>query len=324
LTFVRPSLTLVVCGLAAWGLTSGMAAATLDRDSTQPAIQAANYTTSSAGMSLKWLPYRPQKGTDDTQVMATAHQQPATNDPFSDPFGDSKKKAALEATFPVRQLGEVPTRQVNRDPMPVEILPDFPPTNLSASGEGPSSPTLHAVSQTPRKSQGVKDDETPSRTLDQELAAVHQELRSDCPKPEDLKPISKITNAIKPEDGRLPPECVLRAREFQARSWAPMNYNWKASCLCHKPTYFEDYQLERYGHSWGPYLQPVLSLGHFFVCVPILPYSMGLNPPSECMYSLGYYRPGSCAPYMLDPLPLSVRAGLFEAGAVVGAAAVIP
>ena len=34
------------------------------------------------------------------------------------------------------------------------------------------------------------------------------------------------------------------------------------------------------------------------------------------MYTLGYYRPGSCAPYMLDPLPISVRAGLMEAGVV--------
>ena len=58
--------------------------------------------------------------------------------------------------------------------------------------------------------------------------------------------------------------------------------------------------------------------------VPILPYKMGLELPDECMYTLGYYRPGDCAPYMLDPLPVSIRAGLFEAGAWVGGAAIIP
>ena len=82
--------------------------------------------------------------------------------------------------------------------------------------------------------------------------------------------------------------------------------------------------LERYGHSWGPFLQPVISGGHFFLTVPVLPYKMGLALPGECMYTLGYYRPGSCAPYMLDPLPLSIRAALLEGGAWVGAAAVIP
>ena len=82
--------------------------------------------------------------------------------------------------------------------------------------------------------------------------------------------------------------------------------------------------LERYGHSWGPYLQPVMSGAHFFLNVPILPYKMGLYPPGECVYTLGYYRPGSCAPYLLDPLPLSIRAGLAQAGAVVGFAAFLP
>jgi hypothetical protein len=51
---------------------------------------------------------------------------------------------------------------------------------------------------------------------------------------------------------------------------------------------------------------------------------MGLCPPRECQYTLGYYRPGSCAPYMLDPLPISIRAALFEAGAWTGAAYLIP
>ena len=51
---------------------------------------------------------------------------------------------------------------------------------------------------------------------------------------------------------------------------------------------------------------------------------MGLEPPNECIYTLGYYRPGDCAPYMIDPLPLSVRGALFEAGAWVGGVAIFP
>jgi len=126
----------------------------------------------------------------------------------------------------------------------------------------------------------------------------------------------------KPED--RPMTCDLAAGEFVPRTWATTDFHWQASGLCHKPAYFEDVHLERYGHSWGPYVQPVMSGAHFFLNVPILPYKMGLYPPGECVYTLGYYRPGSCAPYMLDPIPLSVRAGLAQAGAMVGLFHVIP
>jgi hypothetical protein len=125
----------------------------------------------------------------------------------------------------------------------------------------------------------------------------------------------------------VPKECPFTDKTADARgprSWSPTTFTWKASGLCHKPLYFEDVQLERYGHSWGPFIQPVLSGAHFFLTVPILPYKMGLEPPHECVYTLGYYRPGSCAPYLLDPIPLSIRAGLLEAGAWIGGVAVIP
>jgi hypothetical protein len=60
-------------------------------------------------------------------------------------------------------------------------------------------------------------------------------------------------------------------------------------------------------------VQPFASAAHFFISVPLLPYKMGLNPPHECVYTLGYYRPGSCAPYMIEPIPLSMRAMAYEA-----------
>ena len=74
----------------------------------------------------------------------------------------------------------------------------------------------------------------------------------------------------------------------------------------------------------GPWVQPFASGAHFFLTIPILPYKMGLELPNECMYTLGYYRPGNCAPYLFDPIPLSVRGVLFEAGAWVGGVAAFP
>ncbi len=123
----------------------------------------------------------------------------------------------------------------------------------------------------------------------------------------------------------FPYECTLDEGAWHGgRCWEQTTYMWKASALCHKPLYFEDEQLERYGHSWSPCLQPFVSGAHFFTRLPVLPYCMGVEPPCECIYSLGHYRPGNCAPYMCNPIPLSPRGAVFQAGAVVGAAAALP
>ncbi len=122
----------------------------------------------------------------------------------------------------------------------------------------------------------------------------------------------------------VPNECTLGDELYAGRNWMPTTMTWKASALCHKPLYFEQVQLERYGHTAGPIKQPLLSGAHFFTSLVALPYQAGINPPWECQYSLGYYRPGSCAPWMVPPVPLSVRGGLLQAGAVVGGVAIFP
>jgi hypothetical protein len=116
---------------------------------------------------------------------------------------------------------------------------------------------------------------------------------------------------------------------FQPRNWSSTNYTWKASGLCHKPLYFEQVQVERYGHTFGgkwlsPIVQPALSTAHFFGSALILPYKAGMDLPWECQYALGYYRPGNCAPYTIGPFPLSARGALLEAGVTVGLIFLIP
>jgi len=146
----------------------------------------------------------------------------------------------------------------------------------------------------------------------------------DCPSIRDLKPIGDITNAIAPKGAQFPTECPLSTGPFEHRVWAMTTYTWKASGLCHKPLYFEQVSLERYGHSFAPLLEPVVSGAHFFATVPLLPYKMGINPPWECIYPLGYYRPGSCAPHMIYPFPLSLRGALVEGGVATGLVFLIP
>lgn len=122
----------------------------------------------------------------------------------------------------------------------------------------------------------------------------------------------------------LPTECALGDEAYEPRTWLASTMTWKASALCHKPLYFEDVQLERYGHTPGPLKEPFLSGAHFFLNVAALPYKMAINPPNECQYALGYYRPGSCAPWLVPPIPLSLRGALAETGVIVGGIYVIP
>ena len=122
----------------------------------------------------------------------------------------------------------------------------------------------------------------------------------------------------------LPAECVLDQDPYVPRKWIPSTMTWKASALCYRPLYFEQVQLERYGHTAGPITQPILSGAHFFTSLAALPYKMGINPPTECRYPLGYYRPGNCAPWLMPPVPLSVRGALWEAGVITGGVSLLP
>lgn len=131
-----------------------------------------------------------------------------------------------------------------------------------------------------------------------------------------LKAITAISDRIQASAGDFPPECPLMAQAYIPRDFCMPTYTWKASGLCHKPLYFEDASIERYGHSFGPFLQPFVSGAHFFVSAAMLPYQMGLELPTECVTPLGHYRPGSCAPYIVCGIPISARGALFQAGFV--------
>ncbi len=122
----------------------------------------------------------------------------------------------------------------------------------------------------------------------------------------------------------FPITCSLDNGSFASRDFVETTMTWKATGACHKPLYFEEVQLERYGHEWGPFAQPVISTAHFFGNIAVLPYKMGIHPMNECQYSLGYYRPGSCAPWTVGPVPLSLRGAVAQATAVGGLVWALP
>jgi hypothetical protein len=107
------------------------------------------------------------------------------------------------------------------------------------------------------------------------------------------------------------------------RPWPQVQFLWLASGAVHYPLYFEDINLERYGYSYGC-AQPIVSAAHFFGRLPALPYLMSLSPPCDCQYALGYFRPGSCAPYRLHWPPLDGRAAAVEGATITGLVFLIP
>jgi hypothetical protein len=101
-----------------------------------------------------------------------------------------------------------------------------------------------------------------------------------------------------------PCECRLEGETFEPRRFATTMMTWKAAGNCHKPLYF--------------------SAAHFFVTLPVLPYKMGVELPWECVYPLGYYRPGNCAPWTVPAVPISCRGFAVEAATVTGLVFLLP
>lgn len=273
---------------------------------------------------LKWRPSRTARPAAEEAAPAEASevQQAAFESPRqargkaslgADPFRDS---AVKQADFTEHEVGLTFQQPTDAENLPV----DTEPLPLDNDAE----PAIPDVDDVPLDTLPTEDTMRQPPAIERELADRRKIYDEPCPTPAELKRIGDITNNITPEAGEFPRECGLGDSIFEPRAWALTTYTWKASALCHKPLYFEEMALERYGHSTGPLTQPFVSGAHFFGTLPILPYLMGVEPPCECIYDLGYYRPGSCAPYMIYPIPLSLRGAVLEAGAWVGGVFLIP
>lgn len=236
-------------------------------------------------------PYsRPQETTTDSTSQQRNHS--SANSSSSENYSTQKSSTAT-----------VPTPKLPK-PVPTELQNPTIQTEVTVQSGGTGT--------------------TPAPTPNDTLVSGSSGRGIVCPDQTGFKSIKDISFDIRPMPGELPKECPLITTSYNGRHFAQTCYQWKASGVCTKAAYFEDVQLERYGHSVCPFLQPVISGAKFFLTVPLLPYKMGITPPGECVYTLGHYRAGNCAPYMLDPFPISVRAVLFEAAAVGGAVALIP
>ena len=139
-----------------------------------------------------------------------------------------------------------------------------------------------------------------------------------------MNKLSEADRAYISENWGLPSACLIEQVAYTPRNWTRTTMTWKASNLCHSPLYFEDVNLERYGHTHGPILEPIVQSAHFFANIAVLPYKMGVHSPRECQYALGYYRPGNCAPWIVPPVPLSARGAWSQAATMTGLFWLVP
>ncbi|MFM8219723.1 MAG: hypothetical protein ACKOJF_12480, partial [Planctomycetaceae bacterium] len=102
------------------------------------------------------------------------------------------------------------------------------------------------------------------------------------------------------------------------RNFQQVNYCWEPSNLYHLPIYFEDFCLERYGHTRHYLLQPVVSNGLFAAQLLGLPYQMTIDPICKKRYVLGWYRPGSYVPFTYHQVPWNTEAAVVQGAAVTG------
>jgi hypothetical protein len=107
------------------------------------------------------------------------------------------------------------------------------------------------------------------------------------------------------------------------RTWGAYGALQITQAFCHRPLYFEEINVERYGYSAGV-LQPAVSAARFFATVPTLPYRMAIDGPGICQVDPSPYPPGHPAPRHRQRPPLHVRAAIIQAVAVVGMVALFP
>ncbi|QDU28465.1 hypothetical protein ETAA8_35660 [Anatilimnocola aggregata] len=146
--------------------------------------------------------------------------------------------------------------------------------------------------------------------------------------PED-RPIGQLSATIATRSTDLPPDVATAyfskaMPADEVRPWRDNVYFWDAPDFCYRPLYYQETNLERYGYSPCPHLQPALSAAHFFAATVALPYSMTVHPSRECVYPLGYYRPGSPAPRQIQWPELQPKAITAETAVAAGLILLIP
>ena len=143
---------------------------------------------------------------------------------------------------------------------------------------------------------------------------------------EERKGIGQLRARITPSKGDMPTDYATRRFERapsyyhgygMARGWYNSSIAWNNPGIAHHPLWFQDLNLERYGYNYG-IGQTLVSSVKFCADAALLPYNLIAQPPCDCVYTLGYDRPGNCVPYRCYRLPWRPEAALFIGGVTTG------
>lgn len=237
---------------------------------------------------------------------------PATNASWR----PSREAAPGRVTLPAPSAfaSQEPSRQPYE-----ESLEPIPMTEGTEDRSIGIDPSIMPVAQTPSELRKINEilpyfDYEPDPSVDDPCLYL-------CPRPDGLP--CKVYG-----EGEFIPACPeevsLGDEPFTPPIMPPSVFAWTASNISYNPLYFEDVQLERYGHSYGNCVQPFVSIGRFGVQLIGLPYQMALDPPCKEMYPLGYYRPGEPAPKLFYQIPLNAKAAAVTAAFYSGVGVILP
>jgi hypothetical protein len=163
--------------------------------------------------------------------------------------------------------------------------------------------------------------EPPRIALNQVVEAAPQQPTGDLWTLQRIKPLRDISLDIVPpklvNDQQLamaPPQdyaadalpFLAAEQPFTRGDLVAAGYEWHPSpeglSFCYQPLYFEEVNLERYGHSFGV-LQPVVSMAAFYGRIPALPYMVFARPARRCTYHAHWTLPGYKIPQW-EPQPI--------------------
>jgi hypothetical protein len=143
---------------------------------------------------------------------------------------------------------------------------------------------------------------------------------------EERKTIGELRARITPSEGDFPidhagphfaDQPIVHHGYGTVRGWNGLSYAWNNTGVCHAPLYFQDLNLERYGYHYGC-AQTFVSSVKFVADTALFTYKLVAEPPCDCVYTLGYDRPGNCVPYRCYRLPWRTDAAMVLTGVGVG------
>ena len=133
---------------------------------------------------------------------------------------------------------------------------------------------------------------------------------------------AEVTSADRPPAAVPEQEPITISSDRIWTAWAPASP--LRSISVHQPLYFEDTNLERYGTTARPRLQPLGSAAHFLGSAASLPYQMALQRPEQPYQYAHPFEAGRHGYRERTRPPCNRRAALMQASVIVGLVFFLP